>query len=256
MSFFIDTHAHTYLPEFDNDREEVIRNSVHNKVQKILMPNIDSSSVDIMNQVARQFPGICYPMMGLHPTSVKGNYKEELAVIEQELKKPQYIAVGETGIDLYWDKTWIKEQEEAFRTQIELSLLHDLPLVIHARESFPEILNILTDYTRRGVRGVFHAFTGDSETAEKIIDMGFYFGIGGIITYRKSDLPVTVSNIPIERILLETDSPYLPPVPYRGKRNESSYIPVIAQHIQNIKNLPLDEVAEVTTKNALELFRM
>ena len=253
---FIDTHAHLFLEDFDDDREEVINRAVENGVGKILLPNIDSQSIPKLNTVSGLYPGICHPMMGLHPTSVKANYKEELSVIESELKKGGYVGVGETGIDLYWDKSWLPEQEESFRLQIELAIHFHLPLVIHARESFREIIRILEDYSSRGARGVFHAFTGDIEIARSVIGMGFFIGIGGILTYKKSDLPLVVKEMPLECILLETDSPYLPPVPYRGKRNESSFIPVIAQYIQQLKGISLEKVAQITTRNALQLFQL
>jgi len=195
-------------------------------------------------------------MMGLHPTSVGENYRDELAIVENELRSDRYIAVGEIGIDLYWDKTRLNLQEEAFRIQADLAISHNLPVVIHARESFVEILNILSGYRNKGITGVFHAFTGTREIAGQVIDLGFYIGIGGILTYRKSELPDVVKEIDLGRIVLETDSPYLAPVPYRGKRNESSYIPVIAQFIHQIKEIPLEEVARITTQNASKLFQL
>jgi len=251
---YVDTHAHLYLPEFNEDRDLIIDKAVQSGVKKILLPNIDTTSISDMNLMSAKYAGICYSMMGLHPTSVREDYPAELSIVESELKKGGYIAVGEIGIDLYWDKSHLKEQEDVFRMHLDLSLQYKLPVVIHARESFVEILNILKDYRYKGLKGVFHAFTGTEEIAEQVISLGFYTGIGGILTYRKSELPSVVKNIPIENILLETDSPYLAPVPFRGKRNESSYIPVIAQVIQQIKEIPLEEVANITTQNACKLF--
>jgi TatD DNase family protein len=256
MSFFIDTHAHLYLPDFDNDRDQVIEAALKQGVQKILLPNIDSASIISLNDMADAFPGICYAMMGLHPTSVKENYRDELEIVEAELKNTTYVGVGEIGIDLYWDKTFIKEQRSAFAAQLDLSLRHRLPVVIHARESFSEILDILEGYKNKSLKGIFHAYTGDVETAKKVTGMGFMLGIGGILTYKKSMLPEVVRETDLHMLVLETDSPYLTPVPYRGKRNESAYIPYIAEVIGQIKNLPLNEVASVTTQNVLNLFSL
>lgn len=254
--FYIDTHAHIYLEEFDDDRSKVIKNAVEKGVGKILLPNIDSVSIEKMNRLCREFPGVCYPMMGLHPTHVKGDFRDELSVVEAELKKGGYIGVGEIGIDLYHDTTFQQQQQEAFRIQIDMALHYNLPVVIHARESFSEILTILSDYRNSGLKGVFHAFTGNPDIARAVIGLGFLIGIGGILTYKKSELPGVISEISLDHIVLETDSPYLAPVPYRGKRNESGYIPVIAQLIQQIKGIPLEDVARITTRNASELFQL
>lgn len=256
MSSFIDTHAHLYLPEFDNDRDQVINAALKQGVQKILLPNIDSTSISSMNNMVDAFPGVCYAMMGLHPTSVKNNYRNELEIVEVELKKGTYIGVGEIGIDLYWDKTFLQEQLNAFAAQLDLSLRHHLPVVIHARESFNEILDVLEGYKNKGLKGIFHAYTGDVEIAKKVTGMGFMLGIGGILTYKKSTLPEVVRETDLHQLVLETDSPYLTPVPHRGKRNESAYIPYIAEAIGQIKNLPLNEVASVTTQNVLNLFSL
>jgi TatD DNase family protein len=225
-------------------------------VQKILLPNIDSTSIGPMNELVRSFPGICHAMMGLHPTSVKENFRQELEIIEKELKKGTYEGVGEIGIDLYWDKTFLKEQQITFAAQLDLSLHHDLPVVIHARESFGEILDVLEGYKNKGLKGIFHAYTGDVDTAKKIAGMGFHLGIGGILTYKKSTLPEVVRETDLHKLVLETDSPYLSPVPHRGKRNESAYIPFIAEAIGQIKNLSLNEVATITTENVLNLFSL
>ncbi len=189
MPEYIDTHAHLYLPEFDADRESVVETAVYRGVKRILLPNIDSTTIDPMNKLAEQFPGVCYPMMGLHPTSVKENYREELDRVEKELSRASYCAVGEIGIDLYWDKTHLKEQNIAFSAQLDLALKYNLPVAIHARESFDEILDILNGYKNKGLRGVFHAFTGTVDIAQDVVSRGFLLGIGGIITYKKSSLP-------------------------------------------------------------------
>jgi TatD DNase family protein len=256
MSFFIDTHAHLYLPEFDLDRELVIETALHRGVKKILLPNIDSSSIMPMNDLAVRHPGVCYAMMGLHPTSVKENYRDELEMVGREVERGMYVGIGEIGIDLYWDKSHIKEQCIAFAAQLNLALQYKLPVVIHARESFNEIMEILEGYSNKGLKGIFHAFTGTTEIAEQVISMGFKLGIGGILTYKNSTLPEVVQVANLNYLVLETDSPYLSPVPFRGKRNESSYIPYIAEVVKQIKNITLEEVAEVTTHNVLSLFSL
>jgi TatD DNase family protein len=256
MSFFIDTHAHLYLPEFDLDRELVIETALHRGVKKILLPNIDSSSIMPMNDLAVRHPGVCYAMMGLHPTSVKENYRDELEMVGREVERGMYVGIGEIGIDLYWDKSHIKEQCIAFAAQLNLALQYKLPVVIHARESFNEIMEILEGYSNKGLKGIFHAFTGTPEIAEQVISMGFKLGIGGILTYKNSTLPEVVQVANLNYLVLETDSPYLSPVPFRGKRNESSYIPYIAEVVKQIKNITLEEVAEVTTHNVLSLFSL
>ncbi len=256
MPEYIDTHAHLYLPEFDADRESIVETAVYRGVRRILLPNIDSTTIDPLNKLADQFPGVCYPMMGLHPTSVNENYREELERVEKELSQRNYCAVGEIGIDLYWDKTRLKEQNVAFSTQLNLAIKYNMPVAIHARESFREILDILNGYQNKGLRGVFHAFTGTVEIARDVISRGFMIGIGGIITYKNSSLPDVIRETELSHIILETDSPFLTPVPFRGKRNESSYIPYIAEAIGKIKNIPLEEVARETTANACKLFQL
>lgn len=256
ISYFIDTHAHLYLPEFDPDRDIVIETAVHRGVKKILLPNIDSSTIEPMNNLASRFPGVCFPMMGLHPVSVKDNFRDELDKVEWELKHGRYYGIGETGIDLYWDKSYVKEQCEAFSKQLDLSLAYGLPVIIHARESFGEIMEILQGYRNKGLSGIFHAFTGTVHMARQAIDMGFKLGIGGIVTYKNAHLAEIVKKTALKDLVLETDSPYLTPVPFRGKRNESSYIPYIAETVKQIKNIPLDEVARVTTSTVIELFNL
>lgn len=256
MPFFIDTHAHLYLPEFDADRDSVVETALKNGVEKIFLPNINIASIAPMNDLAARFPGVCYPMMGLHPTAVRKNYRKELEQIEYELEHRHYIGIGETGIDLYWDKTHLKEQCLAFTRQIELSLRYKLPIIIHARESFDEILEILEGYAGKGLSGIFHAFTGTAETARRVTALGFKLGIGGIVTYKNAALQDVVREIDLSDVVLETDSPYLTPAPFRGKRNESSYIPYIAEMVKQIKDLTLAEVASTTTGNVLSLFSL
>jgi TatD DNase family protein len=256
MVDYIDTHAHLYLPEFDADRDTVVETAIHRGVKKILLPNIDSSSIGPMNALADLYPGVCYPMMGLHPTSVKARFEKELERVENELNKRSYCGIGEIGIDLYWDKDHIREQCLAFSSQLDLALQHRLPVVIHARESFSEILDILEGYRNRGLTGIFHAFSGTVEIARLVTALGFKLGIGGIITYKNSGLPGVIQETDLRHLVLETDSPYLTPVPFRGKRNESSYVPYIAEAIQQIKNTTLDEIARITTDNAGTLFQL
>jgi TatD DNase family protein len=256
MLEYIDTHAHLYLPEFDADRESILKTAVYRGVKRILLPNIDSTTIDPLHKLADQFPGICYPMMGLHPTSVKDNYTEELERVEKELSSGRFYAVGEIGIDLYWDKTRLKEQNIAFGAQLNMALKYNLPVAIHARDSFEEILDVLNEYKNKDLRGVFHAFTGTVEIAKDVVNRGFSIGIGGIITYKNSTLPDVIRETDLSHIILETDSPFLTPVPFRGKRNESSYIPYIAEAIGKIKDITLEEVARVTTANASKLFQL
>jgi TatD DNase family protein len=253
---FIDTHTHLFLPEFDNDRKQVIEDAILRGVDKMLLPNVDSTTVSGLFDVCRQYPQNCFPMIGLHPTSVKESYMADLHHIESVLKIEKVIAIGEIGIDLYWDKTYLKQQQEAFIYQINLAKQYDLPIVIHARESFNEIFDILKLQLDKKLKGVFHSFTGDIKQAEQIIEWGFKLGIGGIVTFKNSGLDKIVEQIDLNHIVLETDSPYLPPVPYRGKRNESAYIVKVAEKIAQIKNCSVEEVAEKTTLNAKSLFNL
>lgn len=253
---FIDTHTHLFLHEFDSDRDHVIANAIDNSVEKMLMPNIDSSTIDSLNNLAKKYPNYCLPMMGLHPTSVKENYIDELKIVENYLEKNKVYAIGEIGIDLYWDKTFIKEQEKAFKYQVDLAKKYKLPIVIHTRNSFDEIFNIMDEINSENLKGVFHSFTGNEKQARKIIEWGFMIGIGGIVTFKNSGLDKVVNNIDISHIVLETDSPYLAPVPKRGRRNESAYIKHVAEKLAGIKNISIDEVARITSQNARQLFRI
>ena len=250
----VDTHSHIYLSEFDNDREQVIKNAFNNNVTKILLPNIDSSSVVPLLKLNKDYPDNFFPMMGLHPTSVKNNYLEELRNVELWLNKEKFYAIGEIGIDLYWDKIFKNQQTDAFEKQIELAIRHDLPIVIHARNSFEMIYDIVKNYKTGKLRGVFHCFTGNIEQAEKIISLDFKLGIGGIVTFKNSGLDKVVQNIDLKNIILETDSPYLSPAPKRGKRNESANIIYIAEKIAQLHNVTINKVAEITSQNAKKLF--
>jgi len=221
----------------------------------MLLPNIDSSSVAGMIDLCKEFPGNCFPMMGLHPTSVKENYTEELELVDEWLKRKKFYGIGETGIDLYWDKTFVREQEMAFIHQIELAKKYELPLVIHSRNSFEKIYSIVLKQNSPELKGVFHCFTGNINQAYKIIDLGFMLGIGGVVTFKNSGLDKVVEKIDLKNIILETDSPFLTPVPFRGKRNESAYTFYIAEKVAELKNKTLEEVAEITTNNANQLFK-
>jgi TatD DNase family protein len=252
----IDTHSHIYSEEFDQDIDLVIERAKEEKVEKILLPNIDSESIPRMHKLVEKYPDTCIAMMGLHPTSVKENYKNELATCKEWLKKGKYCAIGEIGIDLYWDKTFLKEQQDAFATQIEWALEYDLPIVIHARDSFNEIFEVLEKYQNKGLKGVFHSFTGNVEQAQKAIDLGFYIGVNGIVTFKNAGLDKTIGKLALKQLVVETDSPYLAPVPKRGKRNESAYVKHVANKLAEIFDVDLEEVANVTSKNAKNLFKI
>jgi TatD DNase family protein len=250
-----DTHTHLYLPSFDNDIDKVIERAVDKGITKMFLPNIDRESIKSIKKLALKYPDNCIPMMGLHPTSVDGNFHDDIKLVEDELNSGKYYAVGETGIDLYWDKKYKNEQIASFQKQIELSLEHKLPVIIHARESFKEIFKAMQKYKDSGIKGIFHAFTGTVEQAGYIInELGFKIGIGGIVTFKNSGLDKTVKEINIENIVLETDSPFLAPVPRRGRRNESSYLVYIAEKVAEIYKINPVKVAEITTENAQEIF--
>ncbi len=252
----VDTHTHLYLPEFDPDRDEMISRAVAVGVIKLLMPNIDIHSIGSMLQAADKYKSICYPMIGLHPTSVKGDYLHLLETIEGIFPKHKFIAIGEIGIDLYWDTSHLKEQIDAFRKQIVFAASSGLPVVIHSRRSFPEIFSVLDDFKGQELKGVFHAFSGNMKDAEKAVSMGFKLGIGGPLTFENSGLDKIVKEIGIDHIILETDSPYLTPVPYRGKRNESSYICIINEKLAEIFKMTVEETASVTYENSCRLFNI
>ena len=251
---FIDTHTHLYSGEFNEDRTAIINKAISNSVTKLYLPNIDSNSIDGMLQLEKEFPDNCFAMMGLHPCSVKENYLDELTIVKKWLDKRKFIAIGEIGIDLYWDKTFITEQEIAFKKQIDWALEYNYSIVIHCRNAFDEIFTILQSYSKLP-KGIFHCFSGDVEQAQKILALkNFKLGIGGVVTFKNSGLDKVVETISIEDIVLETDSPYLAPMPYRGKRNESSYIPLIAKKVAELKNISIEEVENVTTNNANFIF--
>ncbi|WP_118952417.1 TatD family hydrolase [Taibaiella helva] len=251
---FIDTHTHLYDGRFDQDREAVIGRCLEAGVNRLYLPNCDSGTIEPMMAMATKWPEHCFPMMGIHPCYIKENYKEELAIAESWLHKERFAAVGEIGLDYYWDKSFVAEQKEAFNTQMDWALSLNLPIVIHTRESMRDGIDMVRARQNGKLRGIFHCFGGTMEEAREIIDLGFYLGIGGVATFAKSNLPEVLEQIPLEHIVLETDAPYLAPVPYRGKRNESAYIPLIGTKIAAIKNCSVEAVAAATTENARRIF--
>jgi len=254
---YVDSHCHLYLPEFAGDLPSVVESSCKAGVTRILLPNIDSTSWQPMLELYRLYPEIVCPMAGLHPTSVLPETVEnELAEVSRQLENGSHIAVGEIGIDLYWDKTHQVLQEEAFLYQVQLAKKHNLPVAIHVRKSFDEVWRILKPETGPDLKGVFHCFPGDEKQALKVIEAGFYLGIGGVVTFKNSHLQKVVAAVGPEHIILETDAPFLAPAPYRGKRNEPAYIPIIAEKVAELCGLSTEEVADVTTKNALKLFNL
>jgi TatD DNase family protein len=251
---FIDTHCHLYAKEFEPDITDVIKRSEEAGVMAFYLPAIDRSTLQPMLELEKKFPGKCISMLGLHPCSVKENYKEELRIIEDLLQQRKFAAIGETGLDFYWDKIFEQNQYNAFHQQIEWAIHYEIPIVIHSRESIRESINMIKEHRNGKLKGIFHCFSGSIESAEEIVSLGFYLGIGGVLTYKKSSLPEVVKNIDLEHMVLETDSPYLAPVPYRGKRNESSYLIHIAQKLAEVKGVAVEEVAAVTTANAQKIF--
>jgi TatD DNase family protein len=253
---FIDTHTHIYLPEFDADRDEAVSRAVSKGVIKLLLPNIDTASLGPMLAAEARYPGICYPMLGLHPTSVKEDYARQLDQLEAAWPEYKFVAIGEIGIDLYWDKTFAAGQIIALRRQLTFALSRDLPVVIHSRDAFPELFMVLEEFRGSGLRGVLHAFTGAEAEAEKAIGLGFMLGIGGIVTFRNSGLDRVIRSIGADNLVLETDSPYLAPVPHRGKRNESSYIPLVNKRIAEVLDMSEEKIAEITYSNSARLFNL
>jgi len=254
---FTDTHTHIYLEEFDPDRGDVIRKAVESGVEKLLLPNIDSTSWEPLLSLCEAFPDHCFPMAGLHPSSVmEETVKSELHLVEQQLANRKYYAVGEIGIDLYWDKTFLAAQQAAFRQQLRWAKELKLPVAIHMRSSFQEVWDIVKEEAGPDLRGVFHCFSGNLEQALKVIGAGFFLGIGGVITFKNSGLQEVVREIGLDHVLLETDAPYLAPVPFRGQRNEPAYIPLIASKIAEITGASLNTVAEKTSTNAATLFNL
>ncbi|MCD4734875.1 MAG: TatD family hydrolase [Bacteroidales bacterium] len=251
-----DTHTHLYLEQFDEDREQIVQNAIDSGVNYMLLPDIDSTTTANMLELCRSYPKNCFPMTGLHPGSVKENYREELLKVEKRSEDHSFVAIGEIGIDLYWDKTFQKEQEFAFRHQLSFALGKNLPVAIHTRASFDLVFPFVREFANKGLSGIFHCFTGTIEQALKVTDLGFKLGIGGVVTFKNSGLNKVVEQVSLDHIVLETDAPFLAPVPFRGRRNESGYLKYVADKIASIKNTDLKDVADVTTHNALELFKL
>jgi TatD DNase family protein len=251
----IDTHAHLYSSKFAHDRDDMVKRAISAGVYRMYLPNIDAESIAPMLDLEAAFPENCFAMMGLHPCHVFADFKKDLAWVEEWLGKRDFVGIGETGIDLYWDKTFLKEQIIAFTQQLEWGKSMDKPVIVHARDSMRECIDTVKDVQDGRSRGIFHCFGGTLEEAKEIIDLGFHLGIGGTLTYPKSDLASILRKIPLEWLVIETDSPYLPPVPHRGKRNESAYVKLVAEMLSEAKVVPLAEVAKVTTANALGIFR-
>lgn len=250
-----DTHTHLYSSQFDEDRKQVIEKCLENGISNLFLPGIDSSSIEGMLALEKAFPNNCHAMMGLHPCSVKDNYKEELTIVLDWLNQRDFCAIGEIGIDLYWDKSTLKHQQDAFKTQIEWAKERALPFVIHCRDAFDEIFEIMDELNDDNMKGIFHCFTGNIDQAHHIINYsGFKLGIGGVVTFKNSGLDRVVHQIGLEHLVLETDSPYLAPTPYRGKRNESAYLVNIAQKVAEIHQTSLEKIAEITTQNAKDVF--
>ena len=254
MMNLTDTHCHLYSEEFSQDIDDIIRRAEAAGVTRFYLPAIDSTAIVQMLALEERYPGKCIAMMGLHPCYVKENYEQELAIAAGWLQKRKFAAIGEIGLDHYWDKTFVKEQEIAFRTQIEWALSYNLPIVIHTRNAMQETINIVKEYVPAGLRGIFHCFSGSYESAKEIIKAGFYLGIGGVVTYKNGGLAEVLEHISLQHLVLETDAPYLTPVPFRGKRNESSYLQYVVTKLAAIKNCTEEEVAMATTANAEKIF--
>lgn len=252
----VDSHAHIYSEKFDADRAEAMERAQQEGVNKIYMPNIDHSSIDAMLEAEEMYPGACIPMMGLHPTSVGKDFERELYLVEDWLNKRSFAAVGECGIDLYWDKTFLPQQQEALKVQVELAKKHQLPIVLHTRDSFNETYEIISAAQDGSLKGIFHCFSGTVEEAEKVKELGFLMGIGGVATFKNGGLDKVLPHVQLQDLVLETDCPYLAPTPHRGKRNEPVYLPLIAQRVAELLEKPVAEVAEKTTANALNLFKL
>lgn len=250
----IDTHSHIYSDDFNHDIDDVMQRAYDNDVKKIILPNIDSGSIKRLLDLSDSYPHLCFPLMGLHPTSVSGDYREELEAVEYWLGKRKFYGIGEIGIDLYWEQKYIGEQKDAFRHQVKLAKSLNLPIVIHLRNSFEEVYCIVKEEQDGNLKGIFHCFTGSLAEAQRVIDIGFLLGIGGVVTFKNSNLDEVIKDIDIKKIVLETDAPYLAPVPKRGRRNESAYLAFIAQKVAEIYGITVEQVAEITSSNARQLF--
>lgn len=254
MAEITDTHTHLYLAEFKQDINTVIERAAVEGISRFYLPNIDSEVIDDMLELEKKFPGKCFPMMGLHPCSVKENYIDELSIVQAWLGKRKFVAVGEIGLDYYWDITFKEQQIEAFQLQIDWALKYDIPIVIHSRNSLQDCIDIVKQKQNGNLKGIFHCFSGNTDEAKQIIDLNFLMGIGGVITYKNSGMADVVAGIDLKHLVLETDAPYLTPVPFRGKRNEPAYLKYVVEKIALVKNVSKEEVASITTQNAKNLF--
>ncbi len=250
-----DTHTHLYLSDFEKDINEVIIRANAAGVTKFYLPAIDSTETKALLSLENAFPGKCFAMAGLHPCSIKDDFKKELDTVHKQLVERSFAAIGETGLDFFWDKTYTEQQYQALEQQIKWAVEFDLPIVLHTRNATQETIDVIRKNKVDNLRGIFHCFSGTKEEAKEIIELGFFLGIGGVVTYKNAGLAEVINNVSLEHIVLETDSPYLTPVPFRGKRNESSYLKIIAEKIAAVKNIPVEDVAEVTTKNAENIFK-
>ncbi len=250
----IDTHSHIYLDEFEADKVAMLDRALSLGIRQILMPAIDSTTHDTMLTLESIFTDSCISMMGLHPCSVKGNYKDELKIASNYFDKRKFVAVGEIGLDFYWDKTFTTHQYEAFHSQIEWALQYDIPIVIHSREAVDECIQVVKEKQKGKLKGVFHCFSGSEKQAQQIIDLGFYLGIGGVLTFKNSGLDKVMRSVSLDQVVLETDAPYLAPVPFRGKRNEPSYLKYVVEKLSEVKGISHDEIGRITTANAEKLF--
>jgi TatD DNase family protein len=251
---FTDTHTHIYYEQDLEKQAELMERCLENNVRRLFLPNVDVASIAMIDQIQQKYPENCFAMAGLHPCDVKDDYKEQLDIIYKSIAPRKIYAIGEIGIDLYWDKTTLALQQDAFVTQIQWAKQLNFPIVIHCREAFNEVFEVLESERDEKLRGIFHCFTGNETQAKQAVDLNFYLGIGGVVTYKKAGLDAVLANIPLQNLVLETDSPYLAPVPFRGKPNESSYLIYVAQKLADIYNLPIEEIAQVTTENSKAIF--
>ncbi len=252
----IDTHAHLFLEEFDNDRHYIVKSAQSIGVKAFVMPNVDSKTIDALLTLSDQFPNVCFPCIGVHPTSIDENFISEIELVERALEIREYTAIGEIGIDLHWDKTFLQEQIIAFDLQIKMALKYDLPIVVHTRQSFDEAFNVVSKYKEKGLKGVFHCFSGNAEQAKRLVDYGFKLGIGGVVTFKNSGLAETLKSVTLNDIVLETDAPYLAPSPFRGQRNEPAYIVQVVEKLSEIYEVDKNYVVNKTSKNAIDLFKL
>ena len=253
---FINTHSHVYSKEFDADRKEALQRAVDTGIIRIVLPDIDAAHREVMLKVCKTHKQLCMPLIGIHPTSVNENYKKEIAEFDKAVKREKPIGIGEIGVDLYWNTTFKNEQREVFLHQMRYALAHDLPVVIHVRNAFDEIFELLESFGNQKFKGIFHCFSGNYEQALALIAMGFYIGIGGVVTYRKAGLDKLVTHLPLEHIVLETDDPWLTPISCNARRNEPAFVVAVAEKVAECKKLPLSEVARITTENAMSVFSL